>query len=214
MTTNAEFYDLVMGRLGRSTDNVILRPSAPKELVRVLQNLDNSPLHPWFLETRGTLATVAGEEAVALPTDFLDLREDSRVWVQNSEGAWKVVTRGHTEDLRSKYINAEGGLPKGYDLLGSEMLLGPVPDEIYTLRFLYYKKTTAPADNSNQATNEWIVNAEDLVSLLLAARLARWHLRNRELADDLRAEAKIVRRDLYHQNESRKHTDMDYAITD
>ena len=215
MSTNAEFFDLVMSMVSRSND-AVSRAFAVGQARLVLQNFDNGPFHPWFLETEASLILAdsgIAASTVDLPTDFLDFVEDTDVYLYPASGDKVKLERGHFEDLQLAFINADPQAPEAFDVIGSRFFVGATPDLAdYEVRFWYFKKTTAPADNDDQVSNEWILNAEELTACEVAARVASRKLLRTQLASDLYAEASTLRADLFKLNESRKHSQMDYAV--
>jgi len=89
--------------------------------------------------TLTTLNTSAGDPAVALPTDMLELEN---VGVSSSPD-WNLQY-ANIEYLNTNYPdNSYTGRPMFYTLEGSNLLLGPTPDAVYTLNVYYYQKFTA-----------------------------------------------------------------------
>ena len=89
-------------------------------------------------EKSSTLVTVAGTEFYTLPVSFEAIRGVS---IQDSTTLdWTPIDR-MTEDVfernRSASTDARG-LPTGYFRQGEGILLQPVPDLVYTLRFHYW----------------------------------------------------------------------------
>jgi hypothetical protein len=74
------------------------------------------------------------------------------------------------------------------------------------------RKTTAPADDTSNISNLWILNAEDYVAHLVAARVIRDKLRNLPYSREIQGEAGTLRVELFRMNESRKHSNMDYEV--
>jgi hypothetical protein len=209
---NKEIYDLVLQRVSRTGD-AVLRPSLSTELMLVLQALDNSPFHPWFLVAKGDLTTTENLETVPLPADFLDLVEDSKMWLYTGL-TWQKLVRGYAEDIEEKFANTEPDTPVVYTIVGQDLFLGPTPDGVYNLKFKYFKSTVVPPDDTATVTNAWIKQCPDIVSLLTASRVAKYRLRNDALAKDLQTQADLLLGNLFKLNESRKHTDMDYTIAE
>jgi hypothetical protein len=101
-----------------------------------------------------TSPTVAGDGKVALPTDFLEVRDlyirgNPRVPVSY------LSPSAFTRDARAD----ESGKPVFYTVLASEFLFAPVPDTAYTLEILYYGKPTL-LSNAN-SSNVFLANYYD-----------------------------------------------------
>lgn len=212
MSTNSDFYDAVMQITGREGDTVS-RAYAVTSCARILQNLDNNPFHPWFLEYEAALSVTAEVNTVDLPSDFLDFLEDGDVWWYPTSGDKEKVERGFLEEIQDVYANQDSAAtPEAYDIVGDQLYLGPTPSAAGTLRFWYVRKTTAPADDTSNISNLWILNAEDYVAHLVAARVIRDKLRNLPYSREIQGEANTLRVELFRMNESRKHSNMDYEV--
>lgn len=209
---NSEFWDFTLRRSRRAGDTV-LRTDAILEFTRMLQAWERSSFSPWFLEKVSTgLATVADQQTLAIPTDYLLLVEDTDVFVVDADGNDQTLERGFHEDLENKYANADAGLPRTYDIFADLFYFGPKPDAIYTIKCKYYAKTTVPPDDGATLTNSWVVNAEDLCITALSARLVQDYIKDDKRAAVLTTQASALRSELHKYSEARKHVDMNYEI--
>ena len=213
LVNNDDFFSYVALLVSRSDSTARTYSVLACEVV--LQNLDNSPFHPWFLEQYADL-TCAGDSVdntVALPSDFLDFKEDGYIWYFPVSGDKSIINRGFLEDLEDVYANQDAAHPvEACALAGSTMYLGPTPDEAGHVKFWYTQSTTAPADITTAITNPWILNAADYVAHRVAEKVARDRLRNPKRADELMATATTLRTELFRMNEGRKHSNMDYEV--
>ena len=86
-----------------------------------------------------TLSSIAATQAVALPSDFLEMEN-------------VTITTGGV-DLNMEYVNIErlnveypdgayNGRPSVFSFEGNNMLLGPTPDAVYSLPIYYYARIT------------------------------------------------------------------------
>ena len=90
--------------------------------------------------TSTTLSTVADTQAVALPTDFLEI-ENLSCTSGGMDRSMEFVT---LERLNLSYPEGSGnGIPSVYSVVGSNLYLGRVPDGVYSLPFGYYAKFAA-----------------------------------------------------------------------
>lgn len=210
--TNEEFYNLVLLRSRRQGDQVLLE-AAPSEFSMMLQSMEHSPFHPWFLERSSTgLVTVANEPTIAQPDDYLLLVENARVFLVDNEGKRTRLRRTYHENIETKYIGEDSDLPKYFDIFAGLFWFGPIPDAEYEVKCKYYAKTTAPPNDQVQATNAWILNALDFTVTSVAERLVRYYVKDSKRADDLRVDAGRLLSDLHKYNEARKHAEMDYEV--
>jgi hypothetical protein len=101
-----------------------------------------------------TAPTVAGDARVALPTDFLEIRD---LFVQGNPRmpVTYLSPSAFTRDARAD----ESGLPVFYTVLASEFQFAPQPDTVYTLEILYYAKP--PVLSSTVASNVFLANYPD-----------------------------------------------------
>lgn len=109
-----------------------------------------------------TANMVAGDARVALPTDFLEVRD---LYTQGNPRmpVTYMSPSGFTRDARAD----ESGLPVFYTVLASEFQFAPMPDTAYVLEILYYAQP-AVLSTSN-ASNVFLANYPD--ALLYGALL-------------------------------------------
>lgn len=101
-----------------------------------------------------TAPTVAADARVALPTDFLEIRD---LFVQGNHRmpVTYLSPSAFTRDARAD----ESGLPFFYTVLASEFQFAPIPDTVYTLEILYYAKP--PVLSGSNASNVFLANYPD-----------------------------------------------------
>lgn len=123
-------------------------------------------------ETTGTLVTVAGTQTVTLPSDFRKMRQ-VRV----------TGTAGYPLDLVAPHVVEAydtAGKPVIYAIHGDTMILGPIPDAVYTLGLRYQAKLSALTDNSQ---SNWLLANHADAYVYMAAAVINLHLENKEAAD-------------------------------
>lgn len=92
--------------------------------------------------TNTMLSTIAATQAVALPSDFLELENLSVV----SGGVNRQLNYINIEGMNIKYPDGSySGVPVVYGFEGNNILLGPTPDAIYSLDAYYYARFAALA---------------------------------------------------------------------
>ena len=107
-----------------------------------------------------TTNTVAGDGTVALPSDFLAMRD---LHIETNPGS--VIEYQPPSNFFRNARTPESGIPTMYTVLATEFKFAPVPDGVYTLHMLYYG---APAYlSSTNSSNAFLANCPDL--LLYAA---------------------------------------------
>jgi hypothetical protein len=101
-----------------------------------------------------TAPTVAADARVALPTDFLEIRD---LFVQGNPRmpVTYLSSSAFTRDARAD----ESGLPVFYTVLASEFQFAPIPDTVYTLEILYYARPTVLSGSN--PSNVFLANYPD-----------------------------------------------------
>lgn len=100
--------------------------------------------------TTTTLSTVAGTATVALPASWLEF-ESLRLVTPN----WQVehLPRGQFVDA---HPTSDTGAPTHYVIDGSNIVLGPKPDAVYSIEAVYF--AAVPALSGGNPTN-WLLTA-------------------------------------------------------
>lgn len=134
-----------------------------------------------------SLSTTAGNEAVALPSDWM---QGLSLDIEGNGLEYRTP-----EELRSAYPSTYSGRPAVYTVEGSSLILGPKPDSAYTVRARYYQRPTA--FGSDSATDYVLTHHSGvylfatLVELALYAydteRSAIWEQRYQQALRDLNA---------------------------
>lgn len=109
-----------------------------------------------------TSAFVAGDAKVALPSDFLQIRD---LYVQGNP-RFPVTYLSPSAFTRNARAD-DSGKPVFYTTLAAEFMFAPIPDSAYTLEILYYAKPTVLS--SSNASNVFLANYAD--ALLYASLL-------------------------------------------
>lgn len=164
--TGQDAMNLVMARLaGRS--NATLRTDLLTEMNQVQSvTLEQGEILPWFLiTTDATLALTIATRALSLPSNFLrELEEDTLVEIQDSTGVWNSMTKRTYEENRKQYDDADtSDLPRYYSIVGSEILVFPLPTVASPVRLRYFASQDVVADTATSTTNGWLAHASDLL---------------------------------------------------
>ncbi len=182
---------IIANRLGQRTglDTQILAEMALAQI-----RLEGGDHLPWFLSYFDTsLVTVAGTKTVALPTGFIRIVDEGGLWLVDSDGKDKYLTKDDYDALRVDDALDETGEPKYYAISGSNVYLFPTPDGAYPLKAHYYKKDAAPAAD---VENLWLAHAADLLIAETGIPIARF-LRDAEavqlfIHDRQEARARVI----------------------
>ena len=90
--------------------------------------------------TGTTLFTIATTQAVALPSDFLEMENLSLT----AGGIDRSLEYVNIERMNLNYPSGSGdGEPKVYTFEGSNILFGPRPDAVYSVPIYYYARLAA-----------------------------------------------------------------------
>jgi len=109
-----------------------------------------------------TSAFTAGDAKVALPSDFLQIRD---LYVQGNP-RFPVSYLSPSAFTRNARAD-DSGKPVFYTTLAAEFMFAPIPDSAYTLEILYYAKPTVLS--ASNASNVFLANYAD--ALLYASLL-------------------------------------------
>jgi len=107
------------------------------------------------MEATTTEAMVIGQQPYSLPTNYLEFR---RVYVDTTvKSRLEFRSPAHYWSI---YGNSANGTPKVFTIEDDNLLLGPPPDTIDNIEFLYYAKLAAFSSDSD--TNDLLTNATGL----------------------------------------------------
>lgn len=109
-----------------------------------------------------TTTTTSGDPTVALPSDFLEIRD---FFV--STNPIQPLTYSSPAIFSRNTRSTQSGKPLDYTILANEFKLAPTPDSNYTLEMLYYSAPVFMDDTVS--SNAFMANAPD--ALLYAALL-------------------------------------------
>jgi len=126
-----------------------------------------------------TTLTTASDPTVALPSDFLEMRD---LHIESSPIQTLVYQNPSNFYRNTKASTADSGAPKFYTVMGSEFQFAPIPDSAYTLKMVYYAAPTYLG--TSNSSNVFLANSPDLLLyaslgeaepyLMNDARIATW----------------------------------------
>ena len=153
------------------------RTDLETEIITALQDaqdeLEGGQELPWFLRSEvSSITTVADEERVPLPSNFLREWEDDHMWVYDAAATeaadvWKPLLKLSLDQMRLDYPGT--GEPKAYATSGLYWRIGPVPDDVYALKTIYYKADTVL---TSDVENMWLKYASDLMIGLAGQKIS------------------------------------------
>jgi len=159
--------DLLMKRLG-NIQSTAFRQDIINELVQAQETvLEGDVFHPWFLVSEEASAqTIAGDERVLLPQNYIAMWEYGRLTRYDAtlDDPYVELTR-EDWDLITEELNYSG-TPTHYDLGGQYLLLRPLADAVYPLRWWYISRGDSLAGTYGETgggniENVWLKWASD-----------------------------------------------------
>ena len=125
------------------------------EFIALTEARFNRLLRIRAMEEKQTASTVAGQRNLALPTDFIQMRN---LQINTSPiTSMQYVTPEMYDRL---YGSAITGTPSIYTIVANEIQLGPIPASSQTIEMLFYKKFSSLS--ATNPTNSMITNAPDV----------------------------------------------------
>lgn len=107
-----------------------------------------------------TTSTTGGDPTIALPADFLEMRE-----MHIAANPIRTMTYEAPTNFYQNWRVSESGVPAFYTVLASEFQFAPIPDTDYTVQMLYYARPQGLSDTNT--SNVFLANTPD--ALLYAA---------------------------------------------
>lgn len=202
--------EIIKSRIGNRTDldaAIVLEMQQAQETA--LER--NGRFYPWFLET-GIItlgSTVAGTEAMALPSDWLGEIEEQSMWIYDAtldvpyfelkKGAYDVALQRFTENAK----------PKRYSLNKNNILLKPTPDAIYVIQTRHFATNAVLSTNIE---NDWLKYASDWLIAETGIIIARDYIQDDQMAQRFVQAAQRSRDRVFIENESRQHIGRVYSM--
>ena len=125
------------------------------EFIALTEERFNRILRIRAMESEADQATVAGTRSYSLPTDYRQMRT-----VHLTTSPITAMSYITPEIMDRIWAGSTQGKPLSYTIKGNNIYVGPSPDAVYTIRFLYYKKV--PALTSLAPTNSILTDAPDV----------------------------------------------------
>lgn len=156
-TSYSDLQTSVANYLGRSDLTAVI-----PDFIRFAETRLARELRTRKMLKSATASMTAGDARVALPSDFLEVRD---LYTQGNPRmpVTYMSPSGFTRDSRAD----ESGLPVFYTVLASEFQFAPIPDTAYVLEILYYAQP--PVLSSTNSSNVFLANYPD--ALLYGALL-------------------------------------------
>lgn len=185
MTTNVGFVDLLLKRVGdrKATQ---FRTQAVLEINNYIVHLEGGDYLPRFRRSLfGPLAVTAGFNFVNLEDEFIRETEDRDV-VIDIDGEAVPLKKMVFDELQKR--NKPIGTPCFYaieSILDLERLyLAPIPEKDYEIFVPYYRRSDPFIDNGANVEG-WIKHAPNWIMGGAGRALARFHLQNKAMAQEM-----------------------------
>lgn len=207
--TRTELVAQIMALLGFRTD-ARTEQQVLAQIPIQQRRLENGATKPWWLLSEYvTLNTVIGEQAIALPSDFISEHEEDglSVWVED-ENRFRSLIKSDLDQLNENYRDTTG-IPEAYALVGDFFRVFPLPDAEYDLRMLYYVKE--PALSVGASENKFTIEQPELLMAAVGLRVAQ-ALRDQAAQVTFRDMGTEARVEMFRQNELRSHANARYQI--
>jgi len=125
------------------------------EFIALAEARFNRVLRIRAMESKQTASTVAGQQNLALPARFVQMRN-----VQINTSPVTPMQYVTPEIFDRLYGGSVTGTPKFYSIIANELQLGPTPDTVQTIEMLFYQKFEALSSDGD--TNWVLTNAPDV----------------------------------------------------
>jgi hypothetical protein len=211
MATNAEHLNLAMQRLG-SRSSPTLRAWMLQEMNRAIMELERGATKPWFMEGRLEGTVTANQDYMEIPATFLEEVERGNFRMYNTACLkWVPLVKKDYDWIQNKSENCEAAFPCYYALRGTRIYFAAKPDAAYEYRWEAMIRAGTFADTSIEATNPWLMEFPDLISLIAADKVLRLHVKAFDMADALKPALDQARDSFWREVEHRQEVNRDYG---
>lgn len=143
------------------------------QLVRLAEDVIYGDLDARQQDVKSTLTTAADTQTLALPNDFMSFRSVSVAFNSSNE----TLTYLSPTQFYQEYQYDNKGVPRAYTIIGSNILMQPIPDAAYTLNIVYEAKLTNLSDSN---TTNWLITAYPSVYLYATLMQCALYIRDDE----------------------------------
>lgn len=136
--------------------------------LRAVQNkLELGLIKPWWMvaENHTIRTDDSGEQRIALPDGFIEETDDDVLTyipdtVEGGSPTEVPLIKDDYKALRHAYRASSAAPPEAYALHGKYVWVFPVPDDMYQLRWTFYKRDTTLTSNIE---NNWLKYVPELL---------------------------------------------------
>lgn len=156
------------------------RSDLETEIITALQQaqveLEAEAELPWFLVSEvSQITTTVDESRVPLPTDFIkeaSEEEGGGLFLFDSaadeDEQWTPLEKVNLSAIRAMYQSSDG-TPAVYALDDQYFRLGPIPDDAYVLKMIFYQKDDILDSNIE---NKWLSKAPEILVGIAGRKIA------------------------------------------
>lgn len=153
-------YADIQARIADELNRSDLTSQIQKAIISAIKHYDQD--RTWFNETTGTIATVAAQNYVAVPTGYI---QDDKLQITVGSTLY-TLTKITYDEWATKSTTSTSGQPTEYAYYQDRFYLYPTPGAIYSLTLSYTKILTELSSGSD--TNGWVDTEEMIRSRAMA----------------------------------------------
>lgn len=210
LSTNSEYIDLLMSRLG-ARQNPRLRSMVTMEFQLMQATLEQGSFIPWFLQRDIPVALDIGVTSYDLPDGFLREIESLPWELSGNDIGTPVLKKKQLDWLLEKCDEEAIGQPVFYGVSKDWFLVYPAADIAgYSVSVRGYFAQDLISDTSAPA-NLWLTKGSSWLLNEVGSIVSRTHIQNPRLAEQFAKEAQKARLDLIAATEARQATNIDYS---
>jgi hypothetical protein len=211
--TKTEILQVIKNRLGQRPN---IDDQIELELVTGQEALERGPTLFWFLVgSDSTLVTVADNNLLTLPSDYIRVYHDGGLWVTDTgdDSLEKQLKKDDYRTLKKAVRDGDldaSGLPTHYAEVGQLVYLFPTPDIVYSMELFYYGKQPTLGAGSDEETL-WSQNAADLLLARAGGNVARY-LRDMQAAQLFLEDERAAMRNLLVEDTARREAGLEAVM--
>lgn len=155
---------LLRRRLSRFTTTTTFDDYLLDEFNAAVDELEEGPYYPYFLEGEASVTLVSGTRYAALPTGFLEQSEVPPVVVVSGTLVPLTKMPRALLDVDPRFgetVGSEQGQPRYYAIDSNRIYLGPTPDANYTVHIYGYYADDDIALDADETL--WLKHAASLI---------------------------------------------------
>tara|TARA_R100001509_G_scaffold165702_1_gene149092 strand:+ start:7141 stop:7770 length:630 start_codon:yes stop_codon:yes gene_type:complete len=138
LTSYTELKTSIANYLNRSDLSSVI-----PDFITLAEAKMNRVLRLRVMQKRVSTTTVANDEFVDLPSDFLEMVQ---FFVDSNPNV--VLDYVNPTEIELDNLRDTSGTPQQYSIIGNEIKLNPIPDSVYTLKLTYFSEIPTLSDST------------------------------------------------------------------